>query len=43
MNYYAWKNRDYITEDHKRYEQYLIWKYKNNTKRRVNKRTEENY
>jgi hypothetical protein len=43
MNYYAWKNRDYITEDHKRYERYLIWKYKNNTKRRVNKRTEENY
>ena len=34
---YAYKNTGYITEDHKRYERYLIWKYKNNTKRRVNK------
>ena len=37
MNYYARRNGDYITEDHKRYERYLIWKYKNNTKQRVNK------
>ena len=32
-----WIMNYYITENHKRYERYLIWKYKNNTKRRVNK------
>ena len=38
MNIYAWKNRDYITEDQKRYERYLIWKYKTTRKQRVNRR-----
>ena len=32
MKIHAWKNRNYITEDYKRYERYLIWKYKNNAK-----------
>ena len=32
MKIHTWKNRNYITEDHKRYERYLIWKCKNNAK-----------
>ena len=32
MKIHAHKNKDYITENHKRYERYLIWKYKTNAK-----------
>ena len=32
MKIHAYKNKDYITENHKRYERYLIWKYKTNAK-----------